>query len=66
MLDAVGRRGAAKAPHLLLPEVSPTLQPGEADTQISALGHSSNSMCIHGNANTVILALGFEAVIKIQ
>lgn len=66
MLDAVVVRGAAQAPHLLLTGVSPTPQPGTAETQIPALGHSRDSSCIHGNANIVIVALGFEAVIKIH
>lgn len=57
--------GAAKAPRFLLTEVSPTLQSDNVATQISALVHN-NFMSIHENANIMIVALSFEAVIKIH
>lgn len=60
------RAGAAQAPHFLLLERSPTLQPGTADTRKAALVHNRNPTCIHEDANTMIVALSFEPVIKIH
>ena len=58
--------GAAKAPPLLLTEISPTLQSGTVDTQISALVHNSNFVGIHESANIMIVAFSFEALIEIH